>query len=135
MKKHLIHGLVAGVLAAIAGIIYLTIYKELFLVDFSMVADSVAIVMSSIIGCILMAVGYIILDKMKKPNFQGALNLVIIVLSFLSIIPVMTMKLPLEVDFPELFPGLVVPMHFFPAMIFFGIVPFFKKGNNTEKAE
>lgn len=132
MKKHLFQGIVAGVLAAIAGIIYMNIYKELFLVDFSMVLNSVAIVMSSIIGCVLMAIGYMILDKMKKPNFQGILNLLIMILSFLSIIPVMTMKLPLDVDFPELFPGLVVPMHFFPAMIFFGIAPFFKKRNTAE---
>lgn len=127
MKKHLIHGLAAGILAAIAGVIFLNLYKSLFLVDFSLVIDSVAIISSSIIGCMLMATGYILLDKLKKPNFSGVLNLIIMVLSFLSIIPVMTMALPLEVEFPELFPGLVIPMHFFPAMIFFGIAPFFKE--------
>jgi hypothetical protein len=127
MKKHLIHGSVAGALAAVASIIFLNIYKQLYLVDFSTVIDEVAIISSSIIGCVLMAVGYIILDKIKKQNLYGAMNILIMVLSFLSIVPVMGMTLPLEVEFPELFPGMVVPMHFFPAVTFFGLTPFFKK--------
>lgn len=127
MKKHLIHGAVAGILASVAGIIFLKIYVELYFVDFSAVIDEAAIVFSSIIGCVLMGVGYIILDKVKKPNLYGVLNILIMVLSFLSIVPVMAMTLPLEVDFPEMFPGMVVPMHFFPAVTFFGLAPFFKK--------
>lgn len=127
MKKHLIHGAVAGILASVAGIIFLKIYVELYFVDFSAVIDEVAIVFSSIIGCVLMGVGYIILDKVKKPNLYGVLNILIMVLSFLSIVPVMAMTLPLEVDFPEMLPGMVVPMHFFPALAFFGLSPFFKK--------
>jgi len=127
MKKHLIHGAVAGILAALASIIFLNIYKELYFVDFSAVIDEAAIIFSSIIGCVMMGVGYIILDKVKKPNLYGVLNLLIMILSFLSIVPVMAMTLPLEVDFPELFPGMVVPMHFFPAVTFFGLAPFFKK--------
>lgn len=131
MKKHLFHGAVAGILASVAGIIFLKIYVELYFVDFSSVIDEVAIVFSSIIGCLLMAVGYIILDKVKKPNLYGVLNIVIMVLSFLSIVPVMAMTLPLEVDFPEMFPGMVVPMHFFPALAFFGLAPFFKKAKEA----
>ena len=127
MKKHFIHGSVAGILAAVASVILLNIYKQLYFVDFSAVIDEVAIIASSIIGCALMAVGYIILDKIKKPNLYGAMNMVIMVLSFLSIVPVMGMTLPLEVEAPELFPGMVVPMHFFPAVTFFGLSPFFKK--------
>lgn len=131
MKKHLIHGVVAGILASIAGIIFLNIYVELYFVDFSAVIDEVAIIFSSIIGCLLMGVGYIILDKVKKPNLYGVLNILIMVLSFLSIVPVMAMTLPLEVDFPEMFPGMVVPMHFFPAIAFFGLAPFFKKAKEA----
>lgn len=127
MKRHLIHGGIAGVLAAIASVIFLNIYKELYFVDFSAVIDEVAIIIASIIGCVLMAVGYVILDKLKKPKLYGALNVLIMVLCFLSIVPVMGMTLPLEVEFPELFPGMVVPMHFFPPVAFFGLIPFFNK--------
>lgn len=127
MKKHLIHGAAAGVLAAVASIIFFSIYVELYFVDFSAVIDEVAIIASSLIGCVVMAIGYIILDKIKKPNLYGVMNLLIMVLSFLSIVPVLAMTLPLEVDFPEMFPGMVVPMHFFPALTFFGLFPFFNK--------
>jgi hypothetical protein len=35
----------------------------------------------------------------------------------------------LDVEFPEMFPGLVIPMHFFPALAFFAIDPFFKQSS------
>lgn len=127
MKLHLLHGVIAGVLSAVAGIVYLYLYQGLNLVDFSLVVNSGAIIGSSVIGCLLMSIGYVLLDKIKKSNLKGILNLLIMLLSFLSIIGPLTMSLPLEVDFPELFPGLVIPMHFFPAMIFFGMAPFFNR--------
>ncbi|MFK8045841.1 MAG: hypothetical protein AB8B72_10110 [Crocinitomicaceae bacterium] len=129
MKANFIHGIVAGILSAIAGIVYLKLYQDLNFVDFSLVISIGAIIGSSLIGCLLMTLGYVSLDKLKKPNLKGVLNLLIMILSFLSILGPIMMTLPLEVDFPELFPGLVIPMHFFPAMIFFGIAPFFKSDN------
>lgn len=127
MKANLLHGIIAGILSAIAAIVFLTIYYEAYYVDYSLVINTGAIVAASIIGCTLMSTGYFILEKTGKDKFQGVLNLVIMFLSFVSILPVMTMELPLDVEYPELFPGLVIPMHFFPAMIFFGIKPFFEK--------
>ena len=126
MKNHLIHGLIAGVLAGIAGIIYMLIYQDIFAVDYSLVINWIAILSSSIIGTILMAGGYFALQKFDKGHFAWVLNLVYVVLSFLSIIPPMLMSLPLEVETPELFPGLVVPMHFLPALMFFAIAPLFQ---------
>jgi hypothetical protein len=41
------------------------------------------------------------------------------------------MSLPLDIEYPELFPGLVVPMHFFPAYAFLTIYPFFKQTNKS----
>ncbi|MFK8036959.1 MAG: hypothetical protein AB8B74_01615 [Crocinitomicaceae bacterium] len=74
-----------------------------------------------------MAVGYYFIYRYNKPILIGWLNILIAILTFASIIGPITMTLPLELDFPELFPGLAVPMHFFPAMIFFGLSPFFEK--------
>lgn len=126
MKNILIRGVVSGLLAATASIIYLKIYENLFFVDFNSVINETAIVVSSLIGCMLMAIGYILLYKVKKPNLIGAMNILIMVLSYLSILPALAMTLPLDVEFPELFPGMVVPMHFFPVITFFGFEPFFK---------
>ena len=125
MKANLLHGIIAGILSAVAAIVFLNIYQELYFVDFSLVINTTSIVGASIIGTLLMSTGYFFLEKLKKENMKGILNLIIMLVSFISIIPPMGMSLPLEIDFPELFPGLVIPMHFFPAMIFFGVAPFF----------
>lgn len=130
MKANLIHGLIAGLLSAVAGVVYMQIYQNLNFVDFSMVMNSGAIIGSSIFGCMLMAIGYFLLEKFNKIKFKGIMNLLIILLSFLSILGPLMMSLPFEVEFPELFPALAIPMHFFPAMIFFGVAPFFGKKIN-----
>lgn len=122
MKLHLLRGVIAGLLSGIMGIVYLEIYQNIYFVDYSLIINWAAILGSSMIGCILMASGYYVL-----PKLQGVLNVLYIILSFASIIPPILMSLPLEVEFPELFPGLVVPMHFFPALVFLGANPFFNK--------
>ena len=129
MKRIILQGILAGILAGVAGIVYLKIYEASTLIDFSPIISSVAVASSSLFGCVLMAVGYMILFKMQKMKWAGILNLVIMLLSFLSILGPIGMTLPLDFEFPELLPGLAIPMHFFPAMIFFGIEPFFRDRN------
>ncbi|MGB1319239.1 MAG: hypothetical protein ACPG5W_13565, partial [Flavobacteriales bacterium] len=63
--------------------------------------------------------------KANKPSLKGWVNVAIVFVSFASILGPLSIALPLDVDFPELFPGLAIPMHFFPATIFFGLSPFF----------
>ena len=132
MKKFLIHGVTAGVLAGIAGIVYQKAYEGAMLLDFSAIINPGSIVGASIFGCVLMAIGYGLLERFKKTNLKGWLNVLIAVLSFLSILGPLGMSLPLEVEFPEIFPGLAIPMHFFPAMIFFGLYPLFTKPTRHE---
>jgi hypothetical protein len=126
MKKSLIHGIIAGILTAVAGIVYQRVYEEALFLDFSSVINPGSVTGASIFGCMLMAVGYGLLEHFKRPNLKGWLNVLITVLSFLSILGPLGVTLPLDVEFPEMFPGLAIPMHFFPAMIFFGLYPFFK---------
>jgi len=52
-------------------------------------------------------------------------NLAFTILSFASIIIPIAATLPLDVAYPELFPGLAVPMHFFPAMAWYTLRPLF----------
>jgi hypothetical protein len=130
MKSFFLHGLIGGILASLASITYMKIYQDLNFVDFSSVLNMGGIIGASLLGCMLMAVAYFLLNKLNLQKYNGMLNLLIILLSFVSILGPLMISLPLELDFPELFPALAVPMHFFPAMIFFGIQPFFSK---TEK--
>lgn len=132
MKKFLIHGIIAGALTAVAGVVYQMVYENALFLDFSLVINPGSIAGASIFGCVLMALGYSLLERFKKPNLKGWLNVLITVLSFLSILGPLGMSLPLEVEFPEMFPGLAIPMHFFPAMIFFGLYPFFAKSTRHE---
>lgn len=126
--KHLLwHGILSGVLASIGGIIYFEIYQYLMLTSFDAVVNWGSIVGASLLGCLLMTVGYWLLVKFNLERFVGWVNVLIALLSFASIIGAMNTALPLDIEFPELFPGLVVPMHFFPALAFFTIYPFFYK--------
>lgn len=127
MKKIFVQGLVAGALSSLAGVVYFNIYQNTLLTEFDRIINMGSIVGASFIGCMLIALGYLALYKFNKPNFQGWLNVLICLLSFVSIISPIGMALPLDIEFPELFPGLVVPMHFFPALAYFTIQPFFKK--------
>jgi hypothetical protein len=34
--------------------------------------------------------------------------------------------LPLNIESPEMFPGLAIPMHFFSALFFFAVYPYFR---------
>ena len=127
MRQYILHGITAGILAALAGVIYQYIYQEALYLDFSKVINTGSIVGASIFGCMLMALGYWLLKRLKKPNLKGWINVIIAILTFISILGPLSMTLPLDVESPELFPGLAIPMHFMPAMIFFGVYPFFKK--------
>jgi len=127
MKKIFIHGIVAGILAAVASLIYFNLYQSTLGSAFDRITNIGSIAGSSIFGCVLMTIGYLLLFKFNKENLKGILNIVIAVLSFASIIGPMSMSLPLDIEAPELFPGLVIPMHFFPALAFFAIEPFFRQ--------
>lgn len=124
-KSILLYGIVAGLVSGIAGLVYQNIYQEMFFVDFSAVVNTGAIIGASLIGAVLMALGYFVLIKVKKEKWIGIINLLYMLLAFASILPAMATTLPLDVEFSEMFPGMVVPMHFFVPMIFFGLRPFF----------
>ncbi|MFK8060343.1 MAG: hypothetical protein AB8B78_09660 [Polaribacter sp.] len=133
MKKLFIHGILAGLLSAIASVMYLTIYQEALGTNFNSIVNTSAILGGCIIGCLLMTVSYAIVLKYKKQHLLGWLNILIVVFSFVSILGAIGVSLPFSIENPELFPGLVIPMHFFPALVFFAIYPFFQKGDFKEQ--
>jgi drug/metabolite transporter (DMT)-like permease len=125
MKKTFLHGIVAGILAAIAGIIYFNIYQKTLGTEFNKVVNIGSIAGVSVFACMIIALAYWLLEKFNKKNLEGWLNIIIALLSFASILSPISMSLPLDIKNPELFPGLVIPMHFFPALAYFCIAPFF----------
>lgn len=125
-KQTFIMGLIGSLLSSLASIIYLNIYKEALIVDFSKVAGTLNIIAACSIGCLLMAVGYKLAIKWKGTKTIGWLNIGFSVFSFATIAGVMSFNLPIDTESPELFPGMIIPMHFFPVLSILSINPFIK---------
>ena len=127
IKKSLLLGAASGILAGIASIIYQKVYAATLGTDFATIAKPVGIIASSLIGGLIAAVGFWLLDKWLKSRGEIVFNLVFTILSFASILPALAFRLPVDIEMPELFPGLVIPMHFFPALAWFTLKPLFIK--------
>jgi len=130
-KRSLFLGIIAGVLAGIASVIYQQVYtSSQENADFSMVTKPVGIIAASTIGCILASVGFWLLTKWKKNAGEIIFNFLFSILSFASILFIFGVRLPKGVTAdPALFTGLTVPMHFFPALAWFTLKPLFIKSN------
>jgi hypothetical protein len=124
-KRLLFLGITAGVLAGIASIIYQKVYTSSLGADFSKIATPAGIIASSVIGCVLASVGFWLLGRWMKNRAELVFNLVFVVLSFATIIGPFAVKLPFSVEAPELFPGLTIPMHFFPVLAWLTLKPAF----------
>ena len=126
-KKIFFYGISAGLLSALACIIYNRIYFFATETDFSKVINMPVIISINLLACMVAAVGYWALKKLLKKNADIFFNLTFTILSFASVIYPISVSLPLDIKSPELFPGLTVPMHFFPALAWFTLRPFFIK--------
>lgn len=130
LKKLLLLALLAvlvGVLSGIAGVVYQKVYIETVGEGFVNIASVKNIMGACILGAFVAAIGYFLLSLVLKGKTEVVFNLLFVILSFASILGPIGFKLPLEQDMPELFPGLAVPMHFFPALGWFALRPFFGK--------
>jgi ABC-type branched-subunit amino acid transport system permease subunit len=126
-KRALFLGIVSGLLAGIAGIVYAHIYYSANEADFSKIVTSVKIVSSSLFGGVLAAIGYTLLVKALRTRGEIVFNLLFTILSFASLLLPIAYKLPLTIETPELFAGMVIPMHFFPALGWYTLKPLFIK--------
>ncbi|ULQ53607.1 hypothetical protein [Flavihumibacter fluvii] len=124
-KRIFIHALFAAVLAAIAALIYDRIYFFATQVDFSSIVNVYTIFGSSILVCMICSFIFYGLLNWLKDKGETLFNFIFSIVSFTGILLPLGMSLPLEVKSPELFPGLAVPMVFFPALAWFTIRPLF----------
>lgn len=126
-KRFFLHGLVSGLLSALAGYVYYRIWFFATLVDFSMVLGPVRIISLNILaGMVAAFINWLLVSRLKQ-NGEKVFNLIFSLASFSLVIIPISISLPLDVKFPELFPGLAVPMVFFPALAWFTIAPFFRR--------
>ncbi len=127
LKRSLGLGVVAGMLAGVASLVYARVYHSSLGGEFSKVVKAAGIMASSVFGTVLAALGYWILNKWLKGKGEIVFNFLFVILSFASILGPFATKLPLDIEAPELFPGLVIPMHFFPVLAWHTLKPLFFK--------
>ncbi len=123
-KKIFWQGLVAGLLAALAAVVYNRIY--FFATEpLSQTGRQGTLVGINLLACLVAAFGFWLLTKWSARKGEIIFNFLFSILSFASIILPISVSLPLDIQNPELFPGLTIPMHFFPALAWFTIRPVF----------
>lgn len=124
-KRAFIHGLVAAVLAAIAGIIYNRIYYFATETDFSKIINVGSIIGISVLICMVATFIYFGLVKWLGRTGEIIFNFLFSILSFACVMIPISISLPLDIKSPEIFPGLAVPMVFFPAIAWYTVKPLF----------
>ena len=112
-------------MAALAAIIYSRIHYFATEADFSEIINPGTMISLNLIVCLIISIAYFFLNSKPKKNRVLISHLLISILSFAAVIIPISISLPLTVRNPELFPGLAVPMIFFPALSWFTFKPLF----------
>jgi hypothetical protein len=126
-KKIFFQAILASTLAFIAAVIYKRIYFFATEADFSKVLSLTRMAGLSFLFCFPAA--FLCYGLVRWLGRKGELvfNFAFSILTFACVMIPISLTLPLNVQFPELFPGLGVPMVFFPAMAWYTVNPLFKK--------
>jgi hypothetical protein len=124
-KKIFFHGLSASILSATAAIIYKRIYFFATETDFSKVLDVQRIIGLSLFICMAAVLINYGLIKWLKGKGEIVFNFLFSIISFAAVMIPISFTLPLNIQLPELFPGLAVPMVFFPVIAWYTVNPFF----------
>jgi hypothetical protein len=130
-KKLFFHSLFAGIIAAIAAIIYTRIYFFATQVDFSKLLNTGSLIGLNIRICFVAGLLFWVSIKSLKKKGEIVFNFLFSILSFAAVIIPISLTLPLDIQFPELFPGLAVPMVFFPAIAWYTVRPLFAHAAQT----
>ncbi len=112
-------------MAALGAIIYDRIYIFATASDFSGIINAGTMISLNIIVCLIFSIAFFFYRRISKKKGIAAFHLLVSIVSFAAMIIPISVSLPLSVRNPELFPGLAVPMVFFPALGWFTLGPFF----------
>lgn len=129
-KAIFIQSLVAGILAAIAANIYNQIYFFATQIDYSNIINVWSLIALNLFVSLVAGILYWLLQTLFRIKGAIIFNFVYSVGSFACLIIPLAITLPLSTPFPELFPGLTVPMVFFPVIAWMTIDPLFNKREN-----
>lgn len=125
-KNYFLNGLAAGILSGLAAFFYYRIYVAALEVAYSSIVSPASIFSASLFAGMLIALFCFGINKLFKREMEVLTNLLLAGGVLVSIIIPFMISLPLDVDHPELFPGLVVPMQLFPVLAWFAFRPLFR---------
>ena len=117
----------AGILAAVAANIYNQIYFFATQIDYSDIINVGSLIGLNLGVSLIAGLLYWLLTTISRTRGAIIFNFVYSVGSFACLIIPLAITLPLTTPYPELFPGLTVPMVFFPVIAWLTIDPLFKK--------
>ena len=126
-KKIFFLSISAGIFSSVACIVYDRVHLFAFDVEFKKLINPGGLIAINMFACVIAGIGYHFIRKWFKRDHEKIFNLTFTILSFASILAPLAISLPLDVKNPELFPGLAIPMHFFPAISWYTLRPFFIK--------
>jgi uncharacterized membrane protein len=127
MKQTLYHGAVSGLLAGLAASIFNEAYCQALIVDFTSVFTWLNLLAVCVFSCVLASLGYFFFAKWVKKGTDSWFNAIFLIISFITFLLPFSSELPMEIESPELFPGLTLPMHLFPILFWLATKPLFIK--------
>jgi hypothetical protein len=130
-RKIFLQALLSGTLAALAAVIYNRIYFFATEADYSKVLSVTKLIAGCLLITMLAAFLHYGLTRAFKKRGELVFNFLFSIISFAAVLIPISVSLPLDVHFPELFPGLAVPLVFFPAMAWYTVNPLFTKTSQT----
>jgi Na+/proline symporter len=112
-------------MVAMAAIIYSRIHLFATQADFSGIINLGTMISLNLIVCLIISIAYYFFTIRSTKKRSIIFHLLIAILSFAAVIIPISISLPLSVKNPELFPGLAVPMVFFPVLAWLTFKPLF----------
>jgi hypothetical protein len=126
-RKLFFQAILASVLAFVAALVYKRIYYFATEVDFSKVLSQKKAAGLCLLYCMPAAFMQYGLVRWLGKKGEIIFNFLFSILTFASVMIPISVSLPLDIKSPELFPGLGVPMVFFPAIAWYTVNPLFQK--------
>ncbi|TWW00221.1 hypothetical protein [Chitinophaga pinensis] len=124
-KRYFLAGIAAGILSGLAAFFYDRIYTTAMEVNFTRLVSPAGIFSASLFTGMLIALCCFTIRACFKKEMEILTNILIAGITLLSMIIPFMVSLPLDMERPELFPGLVIPMQLFPALMWLVIKPLF----------
>jgi hypothetical protein len=125
-KRYYLTGLAAGILSGLAAFFYYLIYTTSLDAGFTRLVSPLSIFSASLFAGMLIALFCYVIDMFFKKEMEILTGILLAGATMLCMIIPFMVSLPLDMEHPELFPGLVVPMQLFPVLAWFVLKPFMR---------